>query len=104
MGRWPAFDRSPTNGKAKVHSRRLEDWPVCLRDVYPAYITWDRYLKNRERVKNNHNGPDSPGVPRAGLALLPGVLVCGNCGPIICDDPCSLPTFGQVHVLPGTEA
>jgi len=30
--------------------------------------------------------------------------VCGNCGPIICDDPCSLPTFGQVHVLPGTDA
>jgi hypothetical protein len=30
--------------------------------------------------------------------------VCGNCGPIICDDPCSLPTFGQTWELPGTDA
>jgi flagellar basal body-associated protein FliL len=22
--------------------------------------------------------------------------VCGNCGPILCDDPCTLPTFSQV--------
>ncbi len=30
--------------------------------------------------------------------------VCGNCGPIICDDPCSLPTFGRAWELPGTDA
>ena len=30
--------------------------------------------------------------------------VCGNCGPIICDDPCSLPTFGQAWELPATDA
>jgi hypothetical protein len=30
--------------------------------------------------------------------------LCGNCGPIICDNPCSLPTFSQMHVLPGIHA
>ena len=30
--------------------------------------------------------------------------LCRNCSPILCDDPCTLPTFGQVHVLPGTDA
>jgi len=30
--------------------------------------------------------------------------LCGNCGPILCDDPCSLPTFGQMQVRPGTDA
>ena len=30
--------------------------------------------------------------------------VCSNCGPIICDDPCSLPTFGQGRELPVTDA
>jgi predicted cobalt transporter CbtA len=30
--------------------------------------------------------------------------VCGNCGPIICDDPCSLPTFSQLRELPGSDA
>jgi DNA invertase Pin-like site-specific DNA recombinase len=39
-GQWEydPFDRSPTNGEARVHSRPMEDWPVCLRDTYPAYI------------------------------------------------------------------
>jgi len=30
--------------------------------------------------------------------------VCGNCGPIICDDPCSLPTFSQRFEPPITDA
>jgi predicted cobalt transporter CbtA len=30
--------------------------------------------------------------------------VCGNCGPIICDNPCSLPTFSQIRELTGTDA
>ena len=30
--------------------------------------------------------------------------VCGNCGPILCDDPCTLPTFGQAWELAGTDA
>jgi len=30
--------------------------------------------------------------------------VCGNCGPILCDDPCTLPTFGQTWEPPGTDA
>ena len=23
--------------------------------------------------------------------------ICRNCGPILCDDPCTLPTFGQMQ-------
>src|SRR5215468_9799634 len=34
------FDRSPTNGKAKVHPRPLEQWSVCLRDHHASYISW----------------------------------------------------------------
>jgi hypothetical protein len=25
--------------------------------------------------------------------------VCRNCSPILCDDPCTLPTFGQMNDL-----
>ena len=53
---------------------------MLIKDRLPAYITWDQYLKNRERIEQNRNGPGSAGVPRDGAALLPGVLVCGNCG------------------------
>ena len=30
--------------------------------------------------------------------------LCRNCGPILCDDPCTLPTFGQMQVRPGADA
>ena len=30
--------------------------------------------------------------------------LCGNCGPILCDDPCTLPTFGQMQVRPDADA
>jgi hypothetical protein len=30
--------------------------------------------------------------------------LCGNCGPIICDNPCSLPTFSQAPERSGTDA
>jgi DNA invertase Pin-like site-specific DNA recombinase len=57
----------------------MEQWKVLIKDRLPAYISWDQYLKNRERIENNRNGPNTPGVVRSGAALLPGVLVCGNC-------------------------
>src|SRR5512142_371300 len=38
QGEYDPFDRAPTTGEARVHSRPMEEWPVCLRDAYPAYI------------------------------------------------------------------
>jgi len=57
----------------------MEQWKVLIKDHLPAYITWEQFLKNRERIKQNQNAPDTTGAPRAGAALLSGVLVCG-CG------------------------
>ena len=80
------YGRRPTDPKRKYSPSNyrpwapMEQWRVLLKDRVPAYITWDQYLQNREQMKKNRNGPDTPGVPRAGLALLPGVLACGNCG------------------------
>jgi len=82
-----SYGRRPTDPKRKFARSNgyrpwvpMEQWRVLIKDHHPAYITWEQYLKNRERVKQNQNRPDSPGVPRRGAALLPGVLVCGNCG------------------------
>src|SRR5262249_7663558 len=33
----------------------LEQWKVLLKDHLPAYITWEQFLKNRERIKQNLN-------------------------------------------------
>ena len=79
--------RRPTDPKGKFSSGKryrpwvpMEQWKVLIKDHLPAYISWDQYLKNREQIKQNQNGSASSGVPRSGAALLPGVLVCGNCG------------------------
>lgn len=58
----------------------MEQWQVLIRDHLPAYITWDKYERNLERMKQNLCRAETKGTPRNGLALLGGLLVCGNCG------------------------
>jgi hypothetical protein len=57
-----------------------EEIPVLLRDRLPAYISWDRYLANQQRLKQNRSLPDTPGAPKRGAALLQGLVECGKCG------------------------
>jgi DNA invertase Pin-like site-specific DNA recombinase len=57
-----------------------EEWQVLQRDRLPAYISWQRYLENRQRLHANRNGPESVGVARQGQALLAGLVICGRCG------------------------
>jgi DNA invertase Pin-like site-specific DNA recombinase len=58
----------------------MDQWKVLLKDRLPAYITWEQYLRNRERIVQNRPASDARGVPRAGAALLSGLIVCGHCG------------------------
>jgi DNA invertase Pin-like site-specific DNA recombinase len=66
----------PSSGQT---TRRPEQCHVLIRDRVPAYITWDRFQANQERLKANQNRPGSPGAPRNGAALLGGLLRCGRC-------------------------
>jgi DNA invertase Pin-like site-specific DNA recombinase len=60
--------------------RRPEECLVLIRDHLPAYITWERFQANQERLAANRNGPAVPGAPRCGPSLLAGLLRCGRCG------------------------
>ena len=81
-----SFGRQFTDPKRKLTSKRyqprlpMEQWKVLLKDRLPAYITWERYLQNRERIKQNRNRFESRGAPRSGISLLAGLLICGACG------------------------
>jgi len=57
-----------------------EEIPVLLRDRLPAYISWEQYLANQERLKQNRSLHDAQGAPKRGAALLQGLVVCGKCG------------------------
>jgi DNA invertase Pin-like site-specific DNA recombinase len=67
-------------GKIRMQYVPMSEWKVLQRDRLPAYITWERYLANQQRLLANRSWPEAPGVPRVGAALLPGLLVCGACG------------------------
>lgn len=76
------YDRKSTyrsQGKAKRVDKPLEEWKVLIKDRLPAYISWDRFMKNQERIRGNRQAKKSPGVARNGAALLAGMLVCGKC-------------------------
>jgi hypothetical protein len=59
-----------------------QDWPVCLKDTYPGYISWEEFMANQRRLADNLNRYEAhrPGVPRKGGALLQGIAACGRCG------------------------
>jgi len=66
---------------ARGSSRRTkgpEDWAVLIHDRLPAYISWEQYERNVQRLANNRSR--FKGVPRGGPSLLSGLLVCGRCG------------------------
>jgi DNA invertase Pin-like site-specific DNA recombinase len=77
---YDSFHRSPTNGKAKVHPRPLSEWPVCIQNVYPAYITWEQFVQNQEILRTNGYRAENRGAPRKGQALLQGIVYGGRCG------------------------
>ena len=77
-----ATERKATGGVIRSRTRSLpqSQWKVLKPDLLPAYITWEQYQANQERLRQNRARFDSRGVPRNGRALLGGVLVCGACG------------------------
>jgi hypothetical protein len=57
-----------------------EEWAVCLKARYPAYITWEQYERNVRQITANSNNSPGIGAPRQGVSLLAGLVVCGRCG------------------------
>lgn len=58
----------------------LDQWKAVLPNRVPAYITWERYERNQERLRQNSSRWETTGAPRQGAALLGGLVMCGNCG------------------------
>ena len=71
-----------------VHKRRevlaaREEWHSLRLDSHPAYLTWQEYLVNQQRLQDNdakRHSDHGHGAPRNGEALLQGLALCGLCG------------------------
>lgn len=77
--------RDPGRPAAGRVRKPLEEWVDLEHDVYPAYITWEQYLANQERIQQNglqfaEKKARAQGVAREGAGLLQGMVRCGRCG------------------------
>ncbi len=60
-------------------------WLHLQQGAYPAYINWEQYLANQERLHQNglrftELRTQAQGVVRAGPGILQGLVICGRCG------------------------
>jgi DNA invertase Pin-like site-specific DNA recombinase len=55
-------------------------WLAFVPDRVPAYITWDEYEANQQRIQANRARAAAMGAVRDGPALLAGLAVCAHCG------------------------
>jgi DNA invertase Pin-like site-specific DNA recombinase len=82
-GRTRTPPRHLTAGRAAVRRLPVAEWKIRVNDVYPAYISWDDFLRIQAMLQDNYaeyTRNKTRGVPRAGAALLHGLVYCGECG------------------------
>lgn len=94
----PAYAGAYVYGKTKTRTKTLpgeaprikgrtrqvepENWPIILKDAHPAYISWEQFLRNCQRLEDNRtwHPEEHRGAVREGAALLQGIVLCGQCG------------------------
>lgn len=65
--------------RTRVLARPQAEWAVVIQDHHPAYLSWETFLANAQRLAaNNTRGGARP--PREGAALVQGIVLCGACG------------------------
>jgi DNA invertase Pin-like site-specific DNA recombinase len=82
-GRTRTIRSGPGPHQARQHPLPQDEWKVCVKDKYPAYISWQTYEQIQAMLKDNYAAYDrnkTRGVPRPGKALLHGLVACGACG------------------------
>ena len=72
----------PASGKRRA---ALADWVQVYQNAYPAYIPWEQYLANQDRIHQNglrfvEQRAQAQGIERNGAGLLQGLVVCAHCG------------------------
>ena len=85
FGRYQYRREINLDGEVRKRLQAVETsaWRVSLKQHHEGYITPEEFAKNREQLqKNRTNGEETllSGPAREGLAILQGLLVCGNCG------------------------
>jgi DNA invertase Pin-like site-specific DNA recombinase len=82
-GRCPVDPVAKASGRTKSGRRSAppEEWICFLKDRIPAYISWEQYEQNQQRLRSNDRGRGaSRSASGRAPTLLNGRLTCGRCG------------------------
>lgn len=68
--------------KTAGHRTTPDDQVFFHQDLFPGYISWEKYQQNQKIIENNANmkGNAVPGAAREGKSLLAGLLYSSHCG------------------------
>jgi DNA invertase Pin-like site-specific DNA recombinase len=78
--------RSWKDAEGRRHTQQLprEQWRFFKPDAHPGYVTWEQFLANQKRLRENFQvaggAGRKAGPAREGPALLQGLVLCGKCG------------------------
>jgi DNA invertase Pin-like site-specific DNA recombinase len=92
--RHPAYTGAFTWGRRRIDPQRAkpgrrgsgrvvyqpETSKVFLRDNHPAYIDWDSFQRNVQRLSSHRRRGPEPSGKRELVSLLAGRVFCGRCG------------------------
>jgi len=78
-GRSKSVTTGGPDGSRKTVQRRVgkDEWQVLIRDKVPAYITWEQWERNQQKLRENSTRFGC-GTSR-GASILAGRIVCGRC-------------------------
>lgn len=65
--------------RTRVVERPQSEWAVVIHDHHPAYLSWETFVANAQRLAAN-NTRRGARPPREGTALVQGIILCGACG------------------------
>ena len=77
--------KKPEHSAMPRTEQPMDEWLYVRQDAYPAYLSWEHYLANQERIHTNGTRymalrQQAAGAVREGNGLLQGLAVCGHCG------------------------
>jgi DNA invertase Pin-like site-specific DNA recombinase len=82
------LQRKPGHRGTGVVRKPMEEWVTIQQEAYPAYISWEQFLRNQARLSENAQQAHAKqaavqgarGAAREGEAVLQGLMCCGMCG------------------------
>jgi DNA invertase Pin-like site-specific DNA recombinase len=66
-------------GRGRI-ARQPEDCAVFLPNNHAAYLSWEQFQSNVARLSQQPRRGPTPGPARTTVAVLAGLVVCGQCG------------------------